>query len=161
MRKHKNVEVDFHTLQFICSLTKALVPRESLTITEWAEKNMVLPDGSNESGRFSTRNLPFQKAIMDAITDPNVVDVAVMSSAQVGKTTIILCGIGYYIDYEPATQMLVLPTLQLGERFSKTRLATMIRDVPVLAEKIAPAKAKDSDNTILFKQYPGDRKSVV
>lgn len=160
MRKHKNVEVDFHTLQFICSLTKALVPRESLTITEWAEKNMVLPAGSNESGRFSTRNLPFQKEIMDAITDPNVVDVAVMSSAQVGKTTIILCGIGYYIDYEPATQMLVLPTLQLGERFSKTRLATMIRDVPVLAEKIAPAKAKDSDNTILFKQYPGGHIAV-
>lgn len=158
MRKRRrpvNDDVDFHTLQFICSLTSVLRPRDPLTITEWAEQHMILPSGSNESGRYRVKNMPFQKAIMDAITDPRVVDVVVMSSAQIGKTTIILCGIGYYIDYEPATQMMVLPTLQLGERFSKTRLAPMIRDVDVLADKIAPAKAKDSDNTILFKQYSG------
>lgn len=153
--KKRNKDVDYQTLSFMCSITECLRPKEPLTITEWAEKHMVLPAGSNESGKYRVKNMPFQKEIMDAITDPRVVDVAVMSSAQIGKTTIILCGIGYYIDYEPATQMMVLPTLQLGERFSKTRLAPMIRDVDVLADKIAPAKSKDSDNTILFKQYPG------
>lgn len=151
----KNKEVSYHTLHFICSLTKALRPKEKLTISEWADKNMVLSEGSNESGRFSTADMPYQKAIMDAITDPYVVKVSVMSSAQVGKTVIVLCGIGYYIDHEPATQLVVMPTLTLGEKFSKTRLAAMIRDVPVLRDKIAPAKAKDSDNTILFKSYPG------
>lgn len=151
----KNKEVAYHTLHFISGLTKALRPKENLTISQWANKNMVLPEGSNESGHFNVDNMPFQKEIMNAITDPYVVDVAVMSSAQVGKTTIILCGIGYYIDHEPATQMVVMPTLSLGEKFSKTRLATMIRDIPVLNEKIAPAKTRDSNNTILFKSYPG------
>lgn len=151
----KNKEVSYHTLHFICGLTKALRPKESMTISEWADKNMILPEGSNESGRFRTDNMPFQREIMDAITDPYVTDVSVMSSAQVGKTTIILCGIGYYIDHEPSTQLVVMPTLTLGEKFSKTRLAAMIRDVSVLRDKIAPAKAKDSDNTILFKSYPG------
>ena len=151
----KNKEVAYHTLSFICSLTKALRPKENITISEWADNHMILPDGSNEAGKFHTANVPYQKAIMDAITDPYVTDVSVMSSAQVGKTTILLCVIGYYIEHEPATQLLVLPTLLLGERFSKTRLAPMIRDIPVLRDKIAPAKTKDSDNTILFKQYAG------
>ncbi len=151
----KNKEVSWHTLNFICLLTKTLRPQEHMTVGQWADMHMVLPEGSNASGRFSTADVPYQREIMDAITDPYVKKVSVMSSAQVGKTTIILCGIGYYIDHEPSTQLIVLPTLTLGEKFSKTRLAAMIRDVPALREKITPAKAKDSDNTILFKGYPG------
>lgn len=155
MSKSKKVAVSYHTLKFMADLAAVLRPKPPMTVTEWAETHMVLPAGSNEPGRYSSKNMPFQADIMNAITDPYVKDVSVMSSAQVGKTTMILCGIGYYIDYEPATQMLVLPTLTLSEKFSKTRLATMIQDVPVLASKIAPAKSKDSDNTILFKQYAG------
>lgn len=156
MSKSKSkAPVSYHTLKFMADLSEKLRPRPPMTVTEWAEKNMILPAGSNEPGHYSSKNMPFQRAIMDAITDPYVQDVSVMSSAQIGKTTMLLCGIGYYIDYEPATQLLVLPTLSLSEKFSKTRLATMIQDVPVLSEKIAPAKSKDSDNTILFKQYAG------
>lgn len=155
MKSNQKAPVSYHTLKFITDLTENIRPRTPMTVTEWAEKNMILPAGSNEPGHYSCKNMPFQREIMDAITDPYVQDVSVMSSAQIGKTTMLLCGIGYYIDYEPATQLLVLPTLTLSEKFSKTRLATMIQDVPVLAEKIAPAKAKDSDNTILFKQYAG------
>lgn len=147
--------VDYHTLSFICRLASVLKPKEKMTISEWANKYMELPAGSNEAGKFSVDNMPWQKAIMDAISDPSVVDITCMTSAQVGKTTILLCGIGYYIEHEPTTQLVVLPTLILGERFSKTRLATMIRDVPCLQDKIAPAKSKDSDNTIMFKGYPG------
>lgn len=81
----KNKEVSYHTLAFICGLTKALRPKEHMTISQWADKNMVLPEGSNESGKFNTDSVPYQRAIMDAITDPYVTDVAVMSSAQAGK----------------------------------------------------------------------------
>ncbi len=151
----KKKEVSYHTLIFICALAICLKPREKQTVTQWAEKNMNLPMGSNESGRYRVRNMPFQKAILDAITDPDVQDVSIMSSAQVGKTTIILCGIGYFAEYDPAAQMIVFPTLVLGQNFSKLRLASMIQDVPVLHKKIAPAKTKNSDNTILLKQYVG------
>lgn len=151
----KSSEVSYHTLNFICQLANVLRPKEKMTVREWADKHMVLPMGSNEAGKFSTKNVPYQEEIMNAITDLEVRDVTVMSSAQVGKTTIILCGIGYYVDHEPSTQMMMLPTLILGERFSKTRIAPMIRDIDVLSKKIAPPKAKDSDNTILFKQYAG------
>lgn len=153
--KKKNEKVAYHTLHFICSLTRALRPKEKMSVSDWADKHMVLPGGSNKAGKFRSDSVPYQKEIMNAITDSAVTEVTVMSSAQIGKTTIVLCGIAYYIEHEPSTQLLVLPTLSLGEKFSKTRLAPMIRDIPVLRDKIAPAKSKDSDNTILFKQYAG------
>lgn len=150
-----NKEVSWHTLQLMSKIANTLRPKENMTISEWADNYMVLPEGSNEAGRYSSDTIPYQKAIMDAITDPEVVDVAVMSSAQVGKTTIIMCGIAYYIDYEPATQMLVMPTIKDAEKFSKTRLAQMISDIPQLSVKVADPKARNSNNTILLKSYPG------
>ncbi|MCM1045625.1 MAG: phage terminase large subunit family protein [Candidatus Gastranaerophilales bacterium] len=156
----KNREVGWHTLQFMSGLAEHLRPKEPMTISEWADRYMVLPEGSSEAGKFSTAAIPYQKAIMDAITDPEVIDVAVMSSAQVGKTTIIMCGIAYYIDYEPATQMLVMPTITDGEKFSKTRFSRMIADVPQLASKVADAKTRSSSNTIMLKIYPGGSISI-
>lgn len=154
-KSKKNEEVSYHTLRFICNLVKVLKPKKFMTISEWAEQNMVLPQGSNEPGRFRVSNMPFQKEILDAIADSGVTDVTIMSSAQVGKTTIILCGMGYYIEYEPSTQMMVLPTLVLSKIFSKTRLSTMLDDVKVLREKTGFSKSRDGDNTLLYKKYPG------
>jgi phage terminase large subunit GpA-like protein len=148
-------DVSWHTLQLMCRLAKSLKPKDNLTVSGWADRYMILAEGSSQAGHYSSETIPYQKAILDSITDPDVVEVSVMSSAQVGKTTMIMCGIGYYIDYEPAPQMVVLPTKELAEKFSKTRLSKMIRDIPQLAEKVADTRARDSNNTILLKSYPG------
>ena len=78
----------------MCRLAGTLRPKENMTISQWADKYMILPAGSNEAGHYSSNTIPYQKQIMDAITDPEVIDVSVQSSSQVGKTTIIMCGIG-------------------------------------------------------------------
>lgn len=150
----KGKEVSWHTLAFMCRLTEALRPKKDLTISQWAEENMVFSQGTNEPGKFDPDTMPHQIAIMDAITDPGVVEVSVMSSAQIGKTTIELCGIGYYIDHETTTQMLVMPTIDDAEKLSKTKFAPMVSDVKAL-NKVLRVKSRDSNNTILLKQYPG------
>lgn len=149
------MSVSYNTVKFMCDLTENLRPRPEMSISQWADRHMVLPEGSSEAGRYSSDTIPFQKGIMDAIADPEVTSVSVMASSQVGKTTIVMCGIGYYIDYEPATQMLVVPTIADSERFSKTRFAKMIADIPELREKVADPKARGSNNTISLKSYPG------
>lgn len=88
--KKKNEKVAYHTLHFICSLIKALRPKEKMSVSDWADKHMVLPGGSNKAGKFRSDSVPYQKEIMNAITDPAVTEVTVMSSAQIGKTTCIL-----------------------------------------------------------------------
>jgi hypothetical protein len=39
--KKKNEKVAYHTLHFICSLTKALRPKEKMSVSDWADKHMV------------------------------------------------------------------------------------------------------------------------
>lgn len=78
-----------------------------------------------------------------------------MSSAQVGKTELLLNIIGYFIDYDPSPILLLQPTLEMAQTFSKDRLAPMLRDTPALKGKVADSKSKSSGNTMLHKTFPG------
>ena len=53
------------------------------------------------------------------------------------------------------------PTIEMGETFSKDRLAPMIRDTPVLVGKVRDAKSRDSGNTILKKHFPGGHLTIA
>lgn len=92
---------------------------------------------------------------MDAVSDPRISDVVVMSSAQTSKTEILLNVVGFHVHQDPAPMLLIQPTLQMAEAFSKDRLAPMVRDTPVLTGKIADAKSRDGNNTLLHKKFPG------
>ena len=79
-----------------------------------------------------------------------------MASAQVGKTEgLINNTIGYHIDQDPAPILIVLETESKAEAWSKERLTPMLKDTPCLAGKVRDSRARDSDNKILFKEYPG------
>ena len=61
----------------------SLRPPKRLSLSEWADEYAYLsPESSADSGRWVT--LPYQRGIMDAITDPSVEHVTVMKSARVG-----------------------------------------------------------------------------
>ena len=92
---------------------------------------------------------------MDAVSDPSVETVVVMSSAQVGKTEVISNVIGYHVHQDPSPILAVMPTLELAEAYSKDRLAPMVRDTAALAALIADARSRDSGNTLLHKRFPG------
>jgi len=78
-----------------------------------------------------------------------------MSSAQVGKTELILNVIGYYSDQDPSPILMIQPTLEMAETFSKDRLAPMVRDTPVLKSIYPDAKARGGGNTMLHKKFAG------
>lgn len=92
---------------------------------------------------------------MDAVNDPAVETVVVMSSAQVGKSEIGLNICGYYVSQDPAPILVVNPTLEMAETWSKDRLAPMLRDTPVLQGKVKDPRSRDSGNTLLHKSFPG------
>ena len=99
--------------------------------------------------------------MMDAISDPIYSEVVFMTSSQVGKTMIEKAALGYYIDQDPSPILVVLPTIDLAETFSKDRLAPMLRDTPALRGKIADPRSRDSGNTILHKRFPGGHMTMV
>lgn len=125
-------------------------------MSEWADRNRRLSaEASAEPGKWDTSRAEYQRGIMDAVSDPTVESVVVMSSAQVGKTEIINNVIGFHIDQDPAPMLLLQPTLEMALAWSKDRLAPMLRDTPALAGKVADARARDSGNTLLHKTFPG------
>ena len=56
---------------------EAFRPPKKLSLSEWADQYAYLSvESSAEGGRW--RTLPYQKGIMDAITDPNIEQVTVI-----------------------------------------------------------------------------------
>ncbi|MCO6052330.1 phage terminase large subunit family protein [Mesorhizobium sp. RP14(2022)] len=137
-------------------------PPPDLTLSDWADQERRLsPESSPEPGRWVTARAEYQRGIMDAISDKQTHTVVLMSSSQVGKSEILLNLIGYHVHRDPAPLLMVQPSLDAAESFSKERLAPMIRDTPALASRIAPVRARDSGNTILHKSFPGGHLSLV
>lgn len=99
--------------------------------------------------------------MLDALNEPGVQTVVIMSSAQIGKTSLIKAVIGYYVDQDPSPILCVNPTEAMAETFAKDRLAPMIRDTPCLNGKIADPKARDSGNTILHKRFAGGHLTMI
>lgn len=138
------------------------VPPEFLTVSQWADRNRVLTgEASSEPGQWSTDRAPYQRELLDAVLDPDVEQVVLMTASQVGKTEVINNVLGYFIDRDPCPVLVVLPTVDLAEAWSKDRLAPMLANTPVLAEKVSDAKSRDSENTILHKTFKGGHISGV
>ena len=138
----------------------AFKPPKKLTLSEWADEYAYLSaESSAEGGRWHT--LPYQKAMMDAITDPKIEQVTVMKSARVGYSKILNHIIAYHIHQDPCGIMVVQPTIEDAAGYSKEEIAPMIRDTKVLTNLVSDAKTRDSNNTILQKQFPGGVLSLV
>lgn len=137
-------------------IARVVAPPPSLTVSDWADLYRRLSsEASAEPGQWRTDRAPYQREIMNAINDDETETIIVMSSAQVGKTEIILNIIGYFIHQDPSPIMLVQPTLDMAQAFSKDRLSPMVRDSPELRKRMANAKSRDSGNTMLHKTFPG------
>ena len=143
-------------LKSVSKVLKLLEPPPKLTISEYAEKYMVLTsESSAEPGRWRPNRAPYQKGIMDAVSDRDVRKVVIMSSAQVGKTVILLMIIAYYIDYKACPMMLVMPVDKLLKAFSKDRLMPMIKANKRIRNKVLDKESRDMGNTTLYKSFPG------
>ena len=93
---------------------------------------------------------------MDCLsTDSSIERVVMMFGAQTGKSESGLNWLGYIISHAPGPVLAVQPTLEMCKRLSKQRLESMITETPVINEKIAPARARDSDTTLFSKSFPG------
>ena len=68
----------------------------------------------------------------DVSTAANVDTIVFMSGAQIGKTELLLNGLGFYIAHDPSPILVLQPTLEMAQAFSKDRLATMLRDTTCL-----------------------------
>ena len=99
---------------------------------------------------------------MDACSDANISEVVVMAGAQLGKSEALLNIIGYHIDIDPCPILVLQPTLDMAQAFSKDRVAAgLIRSTPAIRGKVKDPRSRDSGNTTLHKIFPGGAITMV
>lgn len=98
---------------------------------------------------------------MDAISDPSTHTIVLMKPAQIVGTEITLNAIGYFIDQDPSSILIVQPTLEISDWWSKRRLTPMLRDTPALRGKVREIRARHSDNTIREKAFDGGSLTIT
>jgi len=146
----------------IVGAMQTLKPPPRLSVGEWADRERRLSsEASAAAGRWVTSRAEYQRGIMDAISDPRLRDIVVMAGAQVGKTEMLLNVIGFHIHHDPSPILLVQPTLEMAQAFSKDRLAPMLRDTPALKGSVKDPRSRDANNTTTHKVFTGGHISLV
>lgn len=141
---------------------RIFAPPPVLTLSEWADKYRVLSRiSSAEPGRWRTSRAPYQKEILDAISDPRIPRVVLECSSQVGKTEIINNACGFFMDQDPAPILVVQPTLEMARTWSTDRLDPMLRETPKLRGKVRRSDRRHTEDTILHKSFTGGHLTVV
>lgn len=134
---------------------KRFSPPPDLKISEWADTYRYLSsESSAEPGKFDISRTPYMREIVDTVCDPNVQETWVKKSAQIAYSENGNNILGYYIHQDPCPMMMLQPTLDMANAYSKDRISPMFRDAPVLADLIDD-RSRVSGNTILHKKFSG------
>lgn len=135
----------------------AIKPDPVLTVSEWADKNRILSKkAASEAGPWRTDRTPYLRDVMDCLSVFHPAKKVVFKkAAQIGATEAGNNWVGYVIANAPGPMMLVLPTVDLARRNSKLRIDPLIEESPVLKDKVAAPREKNSSNTINQKDFDG------
>ncbi len=128
--------------QLFARLAYLYIPKERLTVSEWAERFMP---------RYDPMALPYLAEIMDALGDPETVEVGDMGPAQAGKSMVGEAWMGWTIDRSADPFLMVQPDKAAAEAFVKLRINDLIRSVPVLRNALLPDSSADNMHLKLFK----------
>lgn len=132
---------------------QAFKPPSRLTVSEWAEKNRILQAGvSRLPGPWSNDIMPHAVEVMDAYNDPFIRHIVLCFGTQCAKTEILYNILGYIIDQEPYSTLLVYPREDDCKGVSRSRIHPMINDCSTLAEKKPP---KSDLFQLLEMHFPG------
>lgn len=87
--------------------------------------------------------------------NPDCHRITLMWGAQVGKTQIQNCAIGYNIHQNPANQMMMQPSQGDLQTWLETKFTPMVESTPVLENRLAKPRSREGVNNNRMKSYPG------
>jgi len=106
---------------------RVLRPPEKMTVSEWADRYRVLDEKTSAMpGQWKTSTTPYLRGVMDAFNDPNIEEIIFVKPTQVGGTEALMNMLGYCIDQDPSSALVVYPTLDLAEYASELRIQPMV-----------------------------------
>ena len=136
---------------------RAVRPKQYLTVSEWADKNRQLAkEGSAEPGQWKTSRAPYQREIMDALSEESKCrEVVFMASSQIGKTEIGSNFLGYIIDHAKGPVAVVMPTEKALKDWFSQKFDPMAEVTPAVRDNMAGRSNKSGDNSAERKKFVG------
>lgn len=136
----------------------AVLPPPDIAPSEWADKSRYI-----NGQKYKCIDAPHTIHIMDWVKDPRVRKISIMGSAQCGKTDLILNIVGYFIDCEPRTIIIMFPTMENAKDFVKTKLDPMINETPSLRRKVRDVKryGRTEKESAMMKKFPGGWLKII
>ena len=134
-------------------LQSILRPRTPIAGDVWADTRRKLTSAGAGTGQWDTADTEYMREILISATSPEIEEVWVMSSAQVGKTELLLNVLGYFMEEDPGPMLLVQPTERDCREFSKERLDPMLDGT--LPHLVPPDRTRTKDREILKVRFKG------
>jgi phage terminase large subunit GpA-like protein len=126
-----------------CGVAASAVP----SLSEWIEASLRLPPGvSAQPGKV--RLWPYQRAIADAIGDPEIERVTLIKSARLGFTTLLTGALGNFVANEPSPILALLPTEADARDYVVSDIEPIFDASPVL-RGLLEADSEGERNTLL------------
>lgn len=139
---------------------RALVPPPRLRLSDWIEREIVLPDGvSAQPG--PVRLWPFQREIADAIGDPLIERVTLVKPVRVGFTTLLTSAVASFVANEPAPILCLLPAEADCRDYVVSDIEPIFSASPALAAALSDDADESGRNTLLSRRFPGGSLKVV
>lgn len=128
---------------------------ERISPSKWAEQNVYVPVGNAIPGLVRFRNAPFQVEPLDMAANPDCREITLQWGAQTGKTFVQLCAMGYFIEHDPQSQMMMQPSQGDLQTWLTAKFDPMVEHCDGLRDAISAPRARGGVNNQRMKQYPG------
>lgn len=120
---------------------------KQMTVSEFAEANVVLTEGAAKGQKFSYRNRPYFREPSDAMGDNrHNCRVVIVSPTQLGKTTAFLNYLYYIITYDPDNTLIILDSNKTAEKLSRVRVRPFLKN-QVKLESLQKGLTTDYDKS--------------
>lgn len=138
-------------------LASLFAPAQAITPSQWAARNLAVPDGPRAGERFDLAMTPYLAEVLDFFSSECPDNkCAIRKSAQTGFTLLAIAAIGHSIDCEPCRIMVVQPTDSALSEFNREKLQPAINQTAVLRRKVVPQTSRSAQgSTVYTKRYPG------
>ena len=143
-------------------VAQLLRPKPKLTGSEWADKYYYLsPESSASPGKWYTQ--PWQKEILDVMTNPKDQIVVVKKATRLGYTKMLTIAHAYFIHQRPSVQLHYQPNDEEAKGYAEDELETMIRDNPVIRKLVSTpnVRGRAKKEKTVKKLYPGGYMEVL
>jgi phage terminase large subunit GpA-like protein len=105
------------------------------SVAEWSSQSVILPrEVSTMPGHY--RPISYQRGFMEAIDDPQIEVIVLMTSSQVGKSEFLVVAGLYFVVEDPSRILMILPKDDAAYEFKEERFRPIMENSPKVREAL-------------------------